>query len=280
MPYPTLAQEIRAMNGDLEVSPPEEPPDPKVRFVSITFAPGTHISQNIRDRIVFPIKAHTFYDGSERSWLQEIQDVGVKGALQDAGYLKATVRADAHLLTSTPRLHRYALTLHIEEGLQYRLGDVHINSADPDKSRLVFPESELRQLLHLRRGDLFNVSKIRAAMQDITNLYRTNGYIDMVPSPEEDIDDDPSLINLVFRIDEGKQYRVGKIEFLGLDEATQAQLQPKLNPGDIYNGEFVNEILKRNKSILPSDASERDVRATRNTKYGIVNLRFDFYSCP
>jgi len=58
------------------------------------------------------------------------------------------------------------------------------------------------------------------------------------------------------------------------------QLIPQLKPGEPYNSNLVDKVLKRNKSILPADASRQDMRLTRNTKEGVVDMHFDFYSCP
>lgn len=117
-------------------------------------------------------------------------------------------------------------------------------------------------------------------MEEITRLYAARGYIDMVPVPEVLNENDGGPIDLVMRIDEGKQFRAGEIEFLGLDENSQSQLKPQLRPGELFNKAMVDELLKANKAVLPADASWQDVRLTRNTKEGVVDVRFDFYSCP
>jgi hypothetical protein len=79
-------------------------------------------------------------------WLEELQDVGIRGTLQDSGYFKAKLKVDARLLDGNERRNRYALTLHIEEGWQYRLGNVRFKPADPDKTPLAFSASELRRI--------------------------------------------------------------------------------------------------------------------------------------
>jgi outer membrane protein assembly factor BamA len=266
-----------------EPSPPEPeapPAVPQVIIVSVSFSPANHLPQSVRANILSSIKSSPYHDDPTLAWLVELREVSLRGTLQDFGYIHATVKADARLLTATPDRHRYALTLHIDEGLQYRLGRVRFQPADPDKNPLAFPESNLRQHLHMLRGDLFNATEIRQAMLELVQLYAANGYIDMVPEPVADIDDRSRLIDLTMKIDEGPQYHVGKVEFLGLDESAQAQLKAQLHTGDPYNPYFVDEFLKQNKSLLPSDASEQDVSIHRNAKDHLVNLRFDFYSCP
>ena len=117
-------------------------------------------------------------------------------------------------------------------------------------------------------------------MEEITKLYAIKGYIDLVPEPVVQNDDGRGPIDLLMKVDEGKQYRVGKIEFLGLGKSSQNQLKPQLRPGEPFNKALVDELLHWNKSLLPTDASWQDVHLTRNTKEGVVDVRFDFYSCP
>ena len=255
-------------------------PTPRVVIAAIQFVPPTHISESVRSRIIRSIKSPQFHDDAKMDWLEELQDVRILGTLQDSGYFKAKVKVDARLLDGDERRNRYALTLQIEEGSQYRLGNVRFKPADPDKTLLAFSASELRQCVHMGRGDLFSAAKVRSSMEEITKLYATKGYIDMVPEPIVRNDDDGGPIDLLMKIDEGKQYRVGKIEFLGLDESSQNQFKPQLQPGGPFNKALVDELLRRNKSLLPGDASWQDVPLTRNTKEGVVDVRFDFYSCP
>lgn len=280
LPYPTLAQESSAMQEETRAQEPQSVPTPTVVIASIQFAPATHISEFLRNRITWSIKSPQFHDDSNMDWLEELQDVGIRGMLQDSGYFKAKVKVDARLVDRNEQLNRYALMLHIDGGPQYRLGNVHFKPADPDKVLLAFSARELRQHVRMRRGDLFSVAKVRSSMEEITKLYATKGYIDVVPEPELLNDDDGGPIDLVMKIDEGKQYRFGKIEFLGLDEGSQNQLKPQLRQGDSFNKALVDELLKRNTSVLPADASWQDVHLTRNAKEGVVDVRFDFYSCP
>ena len=145
LPYPTLAQEISAIQDETRTQALEAVPTPKVVIASIQFVPTTHVSEPVRNRIISSIKSPQFLDDSDKEWLQEIQDVGVRGTLQDSGYFKAKVKADARFLNGNDRRRRYALTLRIEEGRQYRLGDVRFERADLDKPPLAFSASELRQ---------------------------------------------------------------------------------------------------------------------------------------
>ena len=279
LPYPTLAQEIRAMQEETKPPEPEPSPSPRVVIASVQFAPRIYLPRPVRDRIARSIKSPRFYDDSELSWLAEMQDVGIRGALQDSGYFDAMVKVDARLIDWDEHRNRYALTLHIDEGIRYRLGGIRFVNAEGNNILALSP-SDLRKHFPILRGDILNISKIRTGMEEITRLYGNRGYIDMVLDPDLRTDDNAKRVDIVMKIDEGKRYRVGKVEFLGLDQKAQERLVPRLRSGDVYNRSLIEELLKRNKTLLPWDVSWKDVQLVRNTKEGVIDLCFDFYTCP
>jgi outer membrane protein assembly factor BamA len=122
------------------------------------------------------------------------------------------------------------LTVHLDEGLPYRLGDVRFRSSDPT-APLVFSNEELRKLIQLREGDLFSVEKIREALDAMKELYGSHGYIDFVVSPLTDIDDEPARVSLVMEVDQLKQSRVGKIEVFGLNPAREEPTEVEAEAG-------------------------------------------------
>jgi hypothetical protein len=52
-------------------------------------------------------------------------------------------------------------------------------------------------------------------------------------------------------LDQQKQFRVGRIEVLGLDRNKETLLKWKLKPGDVFNVELFEDFFKDNKSLFP-----------------------------
>jgi outer membrane protein assembly factor BamA len=105
----------------------------------------------------------------------------------------------------------------------------------------------------------------------------------MTPGPEFEIDDANEIIDLVVKIDQQTQYRVGSIEFLGVNAVTREKLMKSLpKPGEIFDGTRLDEFFKVNRAILPSDAdvSSEDVNIKRDPKTSTVAILFDFRNCP
>ena len=81
-------------------------------------------------------------------------------------------------------------------------------------------------------------------------------------------------------MDEGKQFRVGRVTALAPDpQPLQSILRKKLRQGDIFNQAPIKQFYQENKSLLPPDASPDDLVEKQNEKFGTVDLVFDFRTC-
>ena len=68
---------------------------------------------------------------------------------------------------------------------------------------LSVPAAILREQFHLRNGDLFKVSEVRAGLERVKRSYDAQGYGDAKDEPDITIDDAHHLINVTLRITEG-----------------------------------------------------------------------------
>jgi outer membrane protein assembly factor BamA len=134
----------------------------------------------------------------------------VQDQFQQFGYFKALVKdASLHELKGTPKLKRFAATVKVKPGDQYRLD--HIAFADAT----VLAESELRAAVPLQDGDIFNVEQIRVGLKNLGDKYGARGYINFTPIPNTEIDDERKRITVTFDLDEGDQYRFGELLLSG-----------------------------------------------------------------
>ncbi len=264
LPYPTLADEIREMQ--------QETPRPKVRIDAVTFPGAIHLPESIWAQIAASLE-HASFD-SDSDWIGEVQQV-VTNAWQEHGYFYAEVSAQAHLLSGDPTHQRFSVTVHVDEGRQYWLGDIQFGYAT------VFPSQELRNVFPLRDGGVFNIRKIREGFEALRTLYGSQGYIDLVASPVTQVDNAHQRISLLVEVQEGKQFRVGSVEVLDLDQTMESLLKSKLRPGDPFNPRLVEDFYNENKSVLPAGVSPKeDMRLKLDFRNGTVAIVFDFGSCP
>jgi len=280
LPYPTLADEIDDMREEVRAKIAATPgaiaPVRTVVIDEVEFDQPTHLPASSRERLVAELKQGTYRVDS--GWLAEIQDASIRRAWADEGFLRSEPTVEAQVLSTDKTVQHVLLTVHVNEGLQFRLGDVGICSSNPDDP-LIFSSDKLRKLIHLQAGDLLRAKKIREAIDAITELYRSDGYIDVVLTPIMEMNDQNHRISLVMEVDQEKQYRVGKVEVFGPNPQVENLLKSKLRPGDVYHYWVVENFLKEHSSSLPPDVSFQDIDFHRNVKSGAIDIRFNFQTC-
>jgi outer membrane protein assembly factor BamA len=74
---------------------------------------------------------------------------------------------------------------------------------------------------------VWNIS--RWYVESITRFYGSIGLIDCVAMPIT------KTIDLSFSINEGRQYRVGKVEIMEISEALKSKLQLTLQPRQVFD---------------------------------------------
>jgi hypothetical protein len=278
LPYPTLAQEIR------DVQSPAPVPSPvRVRVTSVDFAATDTIPQDAKEEISAELRSHVFQPNTDSAYLNdvanEIAEVNVRGALQNRGYFKATPAANLTTIQSEGTEISVAAKISAEPGPQYRAGSIRVESADG--SALQFSSAVLRRLIPLQTGDLFNVGAIRTGLENLRRAYAQEGYVDMTTEPETSIDEAHEIIDTVLRVNQEAQYRVGTIELLGVNTATQQKLTESLpKSGQIFDGTRLDDFFKTNRAILPTDASTDDVSVKRDLRAKTVAISFDLRTCP
>jgi hypothetical protein len=284
LPYPTYSQEIRDMDQEIAAKMELEEPRRPLEMIQniiideVRFDEPIHISDSDRQQLVSELKQRNLSDATD--WLEEFREVGIKGMWRNRGYFKVEATAKEEIVRKDSAGEHVLVIVHVDEGRQYRLGDVKFRSSDPDVP-LVFPPEELRKLIPMSEGDIFSAEKIRESLDALKLLYGSEGYIDFVAEPVTEIDDGHEhRISLVIELDEQKQFRVGKVEVVGSNPAIEMFLESKLKPGEIFTSRFVEDFLKENKAALPPDISPEDFELVRNVKNGTVNVRFNFQTCP
>jgi outer membrane protein assembly factor BamA len=276
LPYPTLAQEIREMQP---VSPLV-----RVRVAGVDFDSKDDLPTDVREEISTALRSRTFERDADPAYLNdldnEIGEVDVHGILQNHGYFRATAAVKLSVLKADDAEISVAAAITAAPGPQYRAGDIRVESTDGGFPLEMSAEG-LRDLIPLQRSELFDVEKVRAGLRNLTLAYGRRGYVDMTAEPDFQIDEDHNIIDMVVKIDRQAEYRVGGIEFLGIDALTREKLMKSLpKPGDVFDSTQLDEFFKVNRAILPSDVSRDDVNVKRDPKSKTVAILFDFRTCP
>lgn len=274
--YPTSAQEIR----DMQLAPTPV----RVHVIRVDFDSNDSIPTDAQEEISAELRSHLFEPDADSVYLKdlanEIAEVPVMGALRDRGYFRATATAKLTALHEKGADISVVVAISAALGPQYRTGEIRIESADNDSVLTIAPEV-LRGLMPFQRGELFSVGTIRAGLRNITQAYVRNGYIDMTAEPDFEIDDAHNIIDMVVKVDQQAQYRVGSIEFQGVNTVNREKLMESLpKPGEVFDGTRLDEFFKVNRAILPSDFITKDVNVRKDLKTKTVAISFGFRTCP
>jgi len=124
------------------------------------------------------------------------------------------------------------LTYIIHEGLRYKIRNVQFIGNNK------FEPTAMAAAAKLRTGEPFEQTKVQQDQRWLQELYGSHGYVFADIRPETIFLEEPGEIDLIYRIDEGDQFRIGNIIVNIGGENPHTRIQTVLNrlsmkPGDI-----------------------------------------------
>ncbi|HSE42169.1 MAG TPA: outer membrane protein assembly factor BamA, partial [Acidobacteriota bacterium] len=105
--------------------------------------------------------------------------------------------------------NRMRVTIPVEEGDQYRTGDIHFSK------NTVLAETVLMKNMEMKKGEVFNRSQLRAGLEENQKAYGDQGYIYASLQPAIDPDPTNKIVNVNIEVQENGQFFVNRIEFTG-----------------------------------------------------------------
>ncbi len=243
----------------------------EVNFVGVSFPEGAS-----QKALVARMRRQALTAGPK--WLTRVWSE-VRAAWQDRGYFQAVVSIKHHVMRATDREREVALTIHVDPGPQYRTYLVRVRNANPGKP-LAYSDWKLRAMISLHPGQILSVKKLREGLAALRNFYFSKGYLDFTATPGFQIDSRRDRVSLNIFLDEGRQYRVGRIEVLGLGSDLKSQLEAEFRPGKVFNWTRVLDFYQTQKQMLLPGLSPADDRIYPDAKTGKVVMILDFRACP
>ena len=168
----------------------------------------------------------------------------------------------------------------ITEGGRYRMGDLEVISEAEDENGMIggpqgVHKNILKIIFPIRKGDLFDVSAVREALEDYQKLYAERGFISANVVPDLDVDDDARLVNLTLDFEPNKQFIVHRIEFTGntttRDKVIRRQIL--LEEGRAFNSRlWETSILRLNQLGYFERLQPESAEVRQNAEEGTVDL--------
>ncbi len=206
----------------------------RVRIADIAFE-GNTVFNDLRLRLAMKktkqtslISRFSKHDIYSPATLQEDLDK-VRDLYRGAGYKnvvlgepKIEVKAKRPNETTTAKQKRQMyVTIPVDEGERWKFGEVKI------EGNKVYTEAGLLRLVHSRKNSWLRSKLLDDGVKAIDDLYHNSGYIFARVEPEV-IEKPDNVADILIRVTEGDQFKVGRIEFDGNDKTRDRVLRREL----------------------------------------------------
>lgn len=167
------------------------------------------------------------------------------------------------------------IVIPVDEGRQYKAGEVKI------EDNTEFTADEIKQVLGVKSGEVVRgYSVVQKGIENLKKLYGSRGYIQFNAGFIPDFKDDPNdatkgVVDITFPIEEGKQYTLRRLEFIGNTFTRDNVLRREvlLNEGERYNANYWElSILKLNQLGYFEQVKEDDATINTDERQGQVDI--------
>jgi outer membrane protein insertion porin family len=145
-----------------------------------------------------------------------------------------------------PERDYFILTFSVEEGVQYRVRSIEIDSKLRD-----LPTSQLMGLVKLKPGAIYSAEQVEQAIQAMTFEIGKLGYAFIDIRPRLNVDRDRTLIDVTFEINEGPRVYIERINISGnvrtLDSVVRREFT--LAEGDAFNTAKLRQSQRRVRAL-------------------------------
>ena len=189
-------------------------------------------------------------------------ELSVKPFLKSHGFLRCVVEIER--IREREIDGQISVTIHIEEGPQYRLSKLDLVG-----KITLFPKKVLLRVFEIKPGDPVNMVLVREGLEQIRKTYNNTGCIDFDYDQQIEIDEEAKTYDVSISISEGKCYRIGRVTFRGARAGTDSALR-KASVGiheTRYFSPFLLEqtIVAINELALYDTLTRDDVRVDRRS---------------
>ena len=133
------------------------------------------------------------------------------------------------------------VTVVINEGDSYKLGDVHITGVPPSQARDMLDTGKFKT------GELANFDDVNASVERIKRFYRKSGYLRADAELSRQIHEKPKTVDVTVHIEDGPQYLFKTLTVEGLDLSGEAAIRKlwAIKEGKPFNADYPQYFLER-----------------------------------
>jgi outer membrane protein insertion porin family len=174
------------------------------------------------------------------------------------------------------------ITLHVDEGILYRLGEIRIEGSS------LLSSDKIIKMMPLKPGEIANGERLSEFLYDeLKKFYGEHGYIQYTTEVTPEFRSTPNgpegIVDFAITIDEGQRFRLRKIGFKFDGEITGELRQLLLvHEGDIYNQTLFEKSIERlnETGLFESIDKDKDVDFRVNDEEGLIELTIKLTKKP
>lgn len=184
------------------------------------------------------------------------------------GYLDVQVSSEVFYGAQMRTMY---LTIKIEEGKKYLVGEINIRGA------MVFSEQLIRQRLKMKPGGVFNRDELKYDIAEVQGLYFEKGYIAAEVNAETLLNEKTGKIDLAYKIVENELAYIDKIKIRGNTKTKDIVIRRELRcyPGEIFDGEKLRRSKERlyNLGFFQEVSYDAEPTQAANKRDLVVNIK-------
>ncbi len=188
------------------------------------------------------------------------------------GYIRVRVKEPKVALTDDRKYMDVVIA--IEEGDQYRVGDIDI------EGDLLKKQEELLGLVKLSSGDVFSRKVLRESILALNDEYADQGYAYVNVSPLTRVDPESLTVGVVFDVEQGVQVSIDRIHISGNTKTRDKVIrrQMKIVEGDLYSASRLKESRRRVNNL--GFFEEVNVTTGRGEEESLMDLNVEVKERP
>jgi|UniRef100_UPI00404A9FF4 outer membrane protein insertion porin family len=197
----------------------------------------------------------------------------VRDFYREEGYLDVEILQD-DINFSYPSPSKLVVTIKVNEGRQYRIGQVEVTGAK------IYDPNLLKRVLRQRTGMIFAPSKLDKDVERMDDFYGTSGYLDTRTRLVRKPNIETGNIDIEYQIQESEKFNVESISIEGNTKTKSIVILRELvlGPGDVYDTvrEKISKLRLENTRFFDDvqlSPQETNIPGRRNMRVAVREAR-------
>jgi len=205
---------------------------PRVQIRKVSFSGNNTIKTGTLRKVIKTKQKKWFYWPFYYTKETVTEDIErLENLYYERGFLDYRIAAKTEFADDKSKVR---VTFSIDEGPIYRLGKIVLDGNQ------YFDQQTLQAKLQLEPGQVYIKRKADLDAKRLGELYHEHGFVDAEVVQQPKFVSDANMVDVIFQIAEGKQFRIGQIDITGNEFTQDKAVRQVLNeygftPGQLYN---------------------------------------------